>query len=454
MSPQPLCQDTAGEESYGGHRSSNNQGVTVNSSRERVERNIYKRTMSDGRTVRFELSYRDADGVQRRQTVAKGGIKAARIALRKAGGAVANGESTVDPKDAPLFADMAEAWQTAESAALRPATIAAYGAHVKALTQRWGTRRLSTIDTAEVAKLVRDEQAAGRRAWTIRGRLVVTSLVFDFARDSGLWQADNPVRGLGKRQRPRSDATERRVLTGDELDLLINAASPTFRLIIQIAAMTGARLGEVLGLRWKSIDLGEATITIDRQLDRTGHLAKPKSESSARTIEIPGSLVRQLREAKIAAVNCRPHDLVNTTRTGEPRDHRNVGAAFTHAAKRAGLTDPKPTFHSLRHTFASRYIAAGGDVVSLSSHLGHANAAVTGAVYAHEYERVRRGPERKQRLDAIFGTDQSPQGSDRAATEDNAARQTLLDATPEVTALRANRDQGATRRYSCSALSE
>jgi hypothetical protein len=61
----------------------------------------------------------------------------------------------------------------------------------------------------------------------------------------------------------------------------------------------------------------------------------------------------------------------------------------------------------LRHTFSSRYVAVGGDVVSLCAHLGHANPAITAKAYSHEFERAARGEERRRRLDVMFGSDGS-----------------------------------------------
>lgn len=62
-----------------------------------------------------------------------------------------------------------------------------------------------------------------------------------------------------------------------------------------------------------------------------------------------------------------------------------------------------PTFHDLRHTHASALIAEGIDIEQVSARLGHANVAVTMAVYTHEYNRARRSDAMRSKLAEIYG---------------------------------------------------
>jgi integrase len=95
---------------------------------------------------------------------------------------------------------------------------------------------------------------------------------------------------------------------------------------------------------------------------------------------------------------------VFVSRTGSPHDHRNIGGrVLARAVKEAKLDAPAPTFHDLRHTHASRLIAAGMDVQSVADRLGHANISVTQSTYAHEFDAAARSPERRAMLEAIDG---------------------------------------------------
>ena len=130
-------------------------------------------------------------------------------------------------------------------------------------------------------------QARGYKAWTIRGVLTVSGRVFDFAGRRLGWAGQNPVRQLDRSERPRSDQKERRVLTRKELAELIEAANDPYRPIFQLAAGTGARLGECIGLKWQSIDFDRGTVAITHQLDRQGNYVELKTKRSRRSVELP-----------------------------------------------------------------------------------------------------------------------------------------------------------------------
>lgn len=401
--------------------------------RERVERNIYRRTDSAGH-VRFEIGYRDSDGRQRWQAV-EGGIKAARTALADVKARMGKGER-VAPARNLTFAVAAERWYKAQVTTLRPATQASYSTALRIhLLPRWGRRRLDSLDVDDVARLIEDMRRNGRKAWTIRGQLTVAGRVFDFAHRRLGWAGQNPVRMLDRSERPRSDQRERRVLDRDELARLIACADEAHRPIFAFAAGTGARLGETLGLKWRSLDLDGGIATVTHQLDRRGQHVELKTQRSRRTVELPATLASMLRAHKLRSARTGPDDHVFTTSTGRPRDHRNVaGHALGRAVRLAGLDAQEgqsaPTFHSLRHGFASAWIASGGDLVELSAHLGHRDPAITASVYSHEFEKAARSDARRARLDSIFG-------STIAALADDPPRDQGALPASQVVALRA-----------------
>ncbi len=105
--------------------------------------------------------------------------------------------------------------------------------------------------------------------------------------------------------------------------------------------------------------------------------------------------------------------MTSDNRAGRPFDRRNLARELAVAAERAGIAPP-PTFHDLRHSHASAWIASGGDLVELSARLGHGNPAITASVYSHEFEVARRSGERTARLDAIYGSTVAAQGRSEA----------------------------------------
>jgi integrase len=211
------------------------------------------------------------------------------------------------------------------------------------------------------------------------------------------------------------------VLTPEELRRLLAAVSDPYRLIFELAAETGARLGEALGLVWGEVDLDAQTVTFTHQLDRQGKRVALKTARSRRCIEVTPGLVAKLRTAKLAASASGDHDYLFVTRAGTPHDHRNVaGRVLRRAVQRAGLealerdgqiVEHAPTFHSLRHTHGSALIAAGWDIEEVSARLGHANIGTTQRIYVHAYDAARRSEQRRSRLTAMYETEQQATGS-------------------------------------------
>lgn len=229
------------------------------------------------------------------------------------------------------------------------------------------TLAAGAIDVDDVARLIEVLRRDGRKAWTIRGNLTVAGRIFDFARRRLGWAGQNPVRLLDRSERPRSDQRERRVLSGEELERLIGAADDRYRPIFAFAAGTGARLGETLGLKWRSLDFERGTASITHQLDREGRYVELKTARSRRTVELPASLVSMLRARKLESPFSNRDDYVFASRTGRSLEHRN------------------------------------GDLVELSAHLGHRDPSITASTYSHEFEKASRSDARRARLDGMFG---------------------------------------------------
>ncbi|HUR86869.1 MAG TPA: site-specific integrase [Solirubrobacteraceae bacterium] len=401
---------------------------------EKVEPGIYKRLAANGST-RFKIGWRDAGGKQRWRYV-DGGITAARAARSVELARRAKGEKiAADPR--LKFDAAADAWWDARAVKLRTTTQSAYKASLTHLRQTFGSRRLSDITPADVAAYVSAKQGEGLKGWTIKGQLSVLSAVFVYsARHLGLIGI-NPVAVLDRVERPSTDDEKaKRILTDAELSRLLAAVDDYYRPLFTLAARTGARLAEVLGLTWQDIDLDGGAVTFTDQLDRKGKRAPLKTKRSRRTIEIPPGLVSMMRAAKVASGLTTPHDLVFLSRKGTGHDHRNVaGRVLARAVKRAGLEaierdgqviEPAPTFHDLRHSHASSLIAAGWDIEEVSARLGHASVATTMRVYTHEFDKAGRSAQRHSRLAAMEAASLeaflgAPDGSKRPADGSNGS---------------------------------
>lgn len=391
--------------------------------RVRVETGIYRRP--DGR---LEIGWRDARGKLRWQAV-EGGIKAARGALAQEHARRARGEAvTADPR--LTFNDAADAWWEARVSRLRPGTQRAYAVGLKHLRAHFGTQRMARITPTDVAVYV--SAKGDLKGWTVKGHLTVLSAVFKYAiRHLGV-TAPNPVGMLDRVERPSTDDEKpKRILNASELDSLVASVDVRHRLIFRLAAETGCRLAEALGLTWQDIDLDRQTISFATQLNRAGELVPLKTARSRRVLEVTPQLVQELRKHKLASEDTEPDSLVFVRRTGQGHDHRNIGGrVLGRAVKTAKLAAPSPTFHDLRHSHASALIAAGMDIESVSARLGHADITTTQRIYVHAFDAANRSDERRALLASIYGNAMETTGR-------NTAKQTVGAENTEAPDLRA-----------------
>ena len=155
---------------------------------------------------------------------------------------------------------------------------------------------------------------------------------------------------------------------------------------ILLTLYTGLCIGELCALRWEDISLKEQDIYIHRTLQRIQTfqvesktkiiITEPKSASSIRHIPIPDSMVKLLKRYEQPGA-C-------FFLTGEPKEFiepRTMENRFNTVTRRCNISGS--TFHTCRHTFATRCVELGFDIKSLSEILGHANVAITMNRYVH-----------------------------------------------------------------------
>lgn len=159
-----------------------------------------------------------------------------------------------------------------------------------------------------------------------------------------------------------------------------------------VAAATGLRRGELLGLAWDAVDLHARTLVVRRALSvvRRHVSLKPPKTSQARTLTLDARTTAALaarREAQHAEAQregpCwhNAWDLVFTGRSGLALSPDVVSRWFRDAVRAAGLRPLR--LHDLRHTHATLMLQAGVPVKVVSERLGHASVQLTLDVYAH-----------------------------------------------------------------------
>lgn len=148
---------------------------------------------------------------------------------------------------------------------------------------------------------------------------------------------------------------------------------------IVLCLYTGLRVGELIALQWKDIDLQKGLLTVSRSChDASDGIAfdEPKTASSCRVIPLPKQLLPHLKRIKKSS-----NSAFVVSADGNAVSVRSYQRSFELLLKKLHIAHRG--FHSLRHTFATRALECGMDVRTLSEILGHKNPTVTLNRYAH-----------------------------------------------------------------------
>src|SRR6266536_3500991 len=171
---------------------------------------------------------------------------------------------------------------------------------------------------------------------------------------------------------------------------LVTAAGHRLFPAFWLAAMTGMRRSELLGLRWDDIDLDAATLSVNRGLVAVAyqlHETRGKTRTTRRTIDLDATTVAVLacwhawQHAERAAVGADADGFVFSEADGRPIHPHAISQAFERLVARARV--PAIRFHDLRHTHATLLIKAAVPVKVVSERLGHATPAFTIETYQH-----------------------------------------------------------------------
>lgn len=201
-----------------------------------------------------------------------------------------------------------------------------------------------------------------------------------------------------------------RILTPDEEIKLLAACgkvrAPYLRPIVVLALHSGMRKGEILSLKWTQVDL----------VNRTVHVIEGKTDSSRRFIPVNDTLHMLFSDLK----RKRKTQLVFPSPRVPCREMLDHKRGFQRAVALAGI--PHIRFHDCRHTFATRLLRAGVDLVTVQKLLGHSKITTT-ARYAHslfdaKMEAVMRleGQPARKGKQARFAGQSAPNRPPRAKT--------------------------------------
>jgi integrase len=235
----------------------------------------------------------------------------------------------------------------------------------------FGTRPLGQITRGELETFQRETRLRCRPA-TVNRELGRLRHMLNKAVEWDLLD-ENPMKGL---KFLRENNARQRYLSLDECKRLLQACLALHvRAIVTVALHTGMRLGEILSLRHRDLDLASGFILI------------PDSKNGEPRHVPMDSVVLTLLQSFPRRPNA---ELIFSNSAGER--FLEIRKAFGNARKRAGLGDLH--FHDLRHTFASHWMMNGGDLYVLKEILGHKSITMTQRYShlspAHKREAVNR----------------------------------------------------------------
>jgi integrase len=180
--------------------------------------------------------------------------------------------------------------------------------------------------------------------------------------------------------------------TAEEARRFLSAAeSDTYWPLWSLALATGLRRGELLGLRWRDLDLDRQLLTVHQSvvlLNGSPIIQTPKTAASRRTVQLSTDVVAALRKHRLAQTERRlaspqwaDSDLVFCTRDGKPLNPNNVYRNYQAIIDLAGV--PRINLHGARHTHTTLALASGAPLKAVSERLGHAKSSVTLDIYSH-----------------------------------------------------------------------
>lgn len=276
------------------------------------------------------------------------------------------------------FAEFAERWKGQVAELLKPSTAKVMASHLSFhLVPAFRFMRLDEIGQEQVQAFV-GKLAKGRSRHTILNVLGTLASVLKTARKWGYavagFQQGDLVIPCAKPSKPG------RFFTPEQVRSILALASEPWYTIFALAAMTGLRPGEVLGLSIDDLDFEQRLIFVRRSAWYR-HLISPKNSRSVATVPMPGPLFEVLTNY-LASWSPNEKRLLFSNRRGNPYSENKVVQHRLWPILDA-LSIPRCGMHAFRHGHGSLMHSSGASLKVAQAQLRHADASTTSRYYLH-----------------------------------------------------------------------
>ncbi|HEY6388452.1 MAG TPA: tyrosine-type recombinase/integrase [Candidatus Acidoferrum sp.] len=281
------------------------------------------------------------------------------------------------------FAEVAKTYMTDIGPQLSISTVRQRSSHLNAhLAPRFGSIALMAIDVPTLQRFVTDLSTTLSRK-SILNVLGTLNAVLSYAKKCGIRVPEIPERSLviaGDR-----DGTEAVYFKTADVQRIIVEAREPYRTIFVLAAVTGLRAGELLGLTVGDIDFDRLMICPRRQADdRTRILRELKTKKSRTAVPITKETATLLRSYLKLHWRSNPRGLLFPNRTGRPCKRANVVTFGLHPIlKKLGLPKHRAGLHAFRHGLGTALADSGASPAIVQRTLRHSDIKTTLRFYVH-----------------------------------------------------------------------
>jgi len=186
---------------------------------------------------------------------------------------------------------------------------------------------------------------------------------------------------------PKIPRTKIKPFTLDEIQKILSVSTGQYQNFYATAFFTGARSGEVIGLRWEDIDFENLEIIIQRSI-KSGIVSTPKTDNSTRTIDILDSLLPYLKSQYELTGKHNSYVFLNKFNEHFYDIKRIRCTHWKRDLIKANL-EYRPIYHT-RHSFASLMLSNNEDILWVSNMLGHTDSTMTLSKYSRYIKRDKK----------------------------------------------------------------